>query len=55
VYRFEATKKGKVGYRYRPHDVIADVVYSLLLLLVYLEIVLVFRIELVIGDKLVCV
>ena len=52
MYRIEAVDKGKVGYRCRANDVVADTVYSLFLLLVYAEIVFVFGVELVVGSKL---
>jgi hypothetical protein len=55
VYRVEAVDEWKVGYRCRANDVVADTVYSLFLLLVYAEIVLVFGIELVVGSELKCV
>jgi hypothetical protein len=55
VYRFDAVDKRKVGYRCRSDDVVADVSYSLFLFLVYLEIVLIFSIELIIGSELVWV
>ena len=55
MYRFEAVDKGKVGYRCRANDVVANTVYSLFSLLVYTEIVFIFGVELVIGDKLVWV
>ena len=55
MYRVEAVNKWKVGYRYRANDVVADTVYSLFLLPIYMEIVFIFGIELVIGGKLVWV
>ena len=53
VYRFEVFNKREVGYQRRVDDIIADIVYGLLLLLVYAGIVLIFRVELIIGNKLV--
>ena len=55
MYRIEAVNKGKVGYRCRADDVVANIVYSLFFLLVYIEIVLIFGIELIIGNELVWV
>ena len=55
VYRVKAIDEGKVGYRRRAHNVVADTVDSLLLLLVYAEIVLVFGIELTVDSELVLV
>jgi len=52
VYRVEAVNKWKVVYRCGANDVIADIVYGLLLLLVYVEVVLVFCVELIICSKL---
>ena len=55
MYRFQVINKGKVGYRCRANDVVTDIVYSLFLLLVYIEIVLIFGIELIVSSKLVLV
>ena len=51
MYHIKAVNKGKVGYQCGTNNVVADIVYSLFSLLVYMEIVL--GIELVIGSKLV--
>src|SRR6266566_2023716 len=48
-------KERMVGYRCRANNVVAGIVYSLFLLLVYAEIVLVFGIEPVVGSELVLV
>ena len=55
VYHVKAIHKGKVGYRRHAHNVVADTIDSLLLLLVYAEIVLVFSIELTVDSELVLV
>ena len=52
MYCIKAVNKGKVGYRCRVNDVVADTVYSLFLFLIYTQIVFIFSVELVIGDKL---
>ena len=50
--RVEAVDEWKVGYRCRANDVVADIVYSLFSLLIYIEIVFIFGVELVIGSEL---
>ena len=55
MYRVEVVDKRKVCYRRRTHNVVTDVVNSLLLLLVYSKIVLVLSVELVVGGELKCV
>ena len=52
MYRFEAVNKGKVGYRYRVKNIVTNIVYGLFSPLIYTEIVLIFGIELVIGNEL---
>jgi len=53
VYHFEAVNKREVGYRCCANNVIANIIYGLLLLLVYADIVLIFSVKLIIGNKLV--
>ena len=53
MYYVKAVNKGKVGYRYSINNVVADITYSLFLFLVYIEIVLVFSIELIVNSELV--
>jgi len=53
MYRFEAVNKREVGYQCYANDIIANIVCGLLLLLVYTDIILIFHVELIIGNKLV--
>ena len=53
MYRVEAVNKGKVGYRYNANNIVTDIAYSLFLFLVYMEIILVFSIELIVDGELV--
>ena len=55
MYHIEAVNKGKVGYRYGVNNVVADIAYSLFSLLVYVEIIFIFSIELIVYSKLVLV
>jgi len=52
VYCIEVVNEWKVGYRCGLNDIVADIVYSPFLLLVYAKIVFVFSIELVVGGEL---
>jgi hypothetical protein len=55
MYYIKAVNKGKVGYRCRANDIVADTVYSLFSLLVYIEIDFIFGVELIIDSELVLV
>ena len=55
MYRVKAINKWKVGHRYGVNNIVADIAYSLFLLLVYIEIIFIFSIELIIYSKLVLV
>ena len=55
MYCIKAVNKGKVGYRYYTYNIVANIINSLFLLLVYMEIILIFNIKLVIGSKLILV
>jgi hypothetical protein len=55
VYHIKAVDKGKVGYQCGTGDVVANITYSLFLLLVYTEVVLILGVQLIICGKLVLV
>jgi len=52
MHYIEAVNKREVGYQYHTNNVITDITYGLLFLLVYTEVVLIFRVYLVVYSKL---
>jgi hypothetical protein len=55
IYYVEAINKGKVGYWYSAYNVVADIIDSLFLFLVYTKVVLILNVELIVDSELVLV
>ncbi len=52
VYCVKAVNKGKVGYQCSTDNIVADIDYGLFLFLIYIQVILIFSVQLIIGHKL---